>query len=142
MDDARNAGAILRQFVAFAFVGALGFAVDATIFVALSDLDWTVAGARSVSASCAIAVTWALNRHTTFAARKSPRPSAELLRYAIGQGCGLAVNLGVFALALWSIPLLRRVPVVALALGAGAALVFNFVSARTLAFRGAERRSL
>jgi putative flippase GtrA len=63
---------------------------------------------------------------------------AELFRYTLVQLFGLFVNIGVFALALWLIPSLRDVPIVALGLGAGAAFVFNFLSARALAFRGSE----
>jgi putative flippase GtrA len=46
----------------------------------------------------------------------------------------------VFVLALWLVPALRETPVVALASGAATALIFNFVSARTLAFRGSRAR--
>ena len=76
-----------------------------------------------------------LNRHLTFTARRSRLWGAELARYAVGQGAGLLVNLGSFMLVLWLIPRLRSAPIVALGIGAGAALLFNFLSARTLAFR-------
>jgi putative flippase GtrA len=48
---------------------------------------------------------------------------------------GLVVNVGTFALALWLVHPLRTVPIVALAMGSGAAMLFNFVTARRLAFR-------
>lgn len=130
-----------REFVWFTAVGAIGFAIDAALFLLLNGgCGWPIAGARSTSASCAIATTWALNRRLTFTQRKSPSRSAELLRYALVQTAGLVVNFGVFGLALWLAPPLRSIPIVALALGAAAALAFNFVSARTLAFRGPAAR--
>jgi putative flippase GtrA len=57
------------------------------------------------------------------------------VRYALVQVAGLAVNFGVFAACLAASAALRRTPVIALAVGAAAALAFNFVSARTIAFR-------
>jgi putative flippase GtrA len=85
---------------------------------------------------CAITATWWLNRQLTFAHRRSQSWAAELLRYALGQAAGLGVNLGVFTVALWLLTPLRELPIVALALGSATALLFNFVTARTFAFRG------
>ena len=137
--DRRATGGLARQFASFGLVGAFGFAVDATLFLLLSGhFRWPIATARGSSALCAITATWALNRQLTFARRKSPRRSTEFLRYVLVQIGGLVVNLGVFAFALWVAPPLRSTPIVALALGAAAALLFNFASARTLAFRGSE----
>lgn len=121
----------------FSAVGAMGFAVDAGVFVALGDFaGWAITPARALSTMCAIAATWWLNRHMTFSHRRSQPWAAELLRYGIAQVAGLCINVGIFALALWQLPPLRDVPVVALALGSGVALAFNFTSARQFAFRG------
>lgn len=129
-----------REFLWFTAVGFVGFAIDVAVFVLLNGgLAWPIGAARAVSASLSIATTWGLNRTITFAARRSPSWSAELARYATGQGAGLLVNLGTFTLALAVVPALRAVPVVALALGAAAALAFNFVTARTFAFRRRAR---
>jgi putative flippase GtrA len=137
-DDSAQLG---REFAWFTAVGAIGFAIDAALFLLLNGgFDWPIVGARLISASCAIATTWALNRRLTFAQRRSPGRGAELLRYALVQTAGLVVNFGVFGLALWLAPPLRSLPIAALALGAAAALAFNFVSARALAFRGPATR--
>ena len=125
-----------REFVSFAAVGVVGLAADAALFLLLTGgYGWPIAAARSISAACSIATTWMLNRHLTFTTRRSRLWGVELARYAVGQGAGLLVNLGSFTLVLWLIPRLRAAPIVALGIGAGAALLFNFLSARTLAFR-------
>jgi putative flippase GtrA len=125
-----------REFVSFAAIGVVGFVVDASIFLLLNGhYGWPITAARTVSASCSIATTFALNRSVTFAGRRSYPWLSELARYVVAQGMGLLVNLGSFALALWTIPPLRATPIIALALGAAAALVFNFLSARMLVFR-------
>lgn len=130
---------IVRQFISFVGVGTLGFAVDAALFFALQAIaGWPIAWARTVSATCSITTTWALNRRITFAQRRSENRAGEYLRYVAGQVVGLAVNLGTFTLCLWLLPRLRHYPIVALAIGAAAALLFNFFTARTIAFR--ERR--
>lgn len=125
-----------RDFVWFVAIGVVGFLVDAALFSSLnSGYQWSIGAARSVSASCSISTTWALNRSFTFAARRSRLWGSELARYAVGQGAGLIVNLGTFALILRLAPSLRAAPIIALALGATAALLFNFFTARWLAFR-------
>lgn len=132
------------QFLSFSAVGAIGFLIDAGVFFALTaGLSWSIAAARALSASASISATWAMNRATTFAESRSPRRGPEFARYVFVQLGGLAVNFGVFALALWVAEPLRRMPVVALAIGSVAALAFNFVSARVLVFpETAVRRPL
>jgi putative flippase GtrA len=133
---ARGGREILRQFIAFIGVGTLGFAVDATLFFALQAIvGWPIVWARTISATCAITTTWALNRRLTFADRSSPNRTGEYLRYVMAQIVGLGVNLGTFSLCLLLAPQLRRHPIVALAIGSAVALSFNFFTARTVAFR-------
>jgi putative flippase GtrA len=134
----RSAPAVVgRQFASFAAVGVLGFVMDAAVFLLLNGVSgWSIGAARTVSASCSIAATWWLNRRLTFADRRSRRWRAELFRYALGQGAGLLVNIGSFTLMLWLVSQVRAVPIVALAVGASAALLFNYLTARTVAFRG------
>jgi putative flippase GtrA len=125
-----------REFISFAGVGVVGFFVDGAIFLLLSGgYGWSIGAARTLSATGSIVTTWALNRRLTFAARRSRLWSTELALYALGQAAGLVVNIGSFIVTLWLAPALRSAPIFALALGAAAALLFNFITARTLAFR-------
>jgi putative flippase GtrA len=139
--QSRGVARIRAQFLSFSAVGAIGFLIDAGVFFALTALlSWSILAARTLSASASIGATWAMNRATTFADSRSPRRGPELARYVVVQLGGLAVNFGVFALALWIAEPLRRTPVVALAMGSAAALAFNFVSARLLVFPSATLR--
>jgi putative flippase GtrA len=143
MDGAakRDVGKAVKQFVSFTVVGLIGLGVDAGVFVLLtSALLWSIALARTVSVCCAIFTTWALNRAVTFAAHRSPRRGEEFVRYVAVQLSGLVVNIGVFALCLWLVPVLRQVPVVALVLGGAAGFAFNFTVMRAVVFRGATAR--
>jgi putative flippase GtrA len=126
------------QFVQFAGVGAIGFVVDALIFIALTGwyADWHPYLARALSATCSISTTWALNRRVTFREQQSADARGEYLRYVLAQVVGLILNLGVFAVGVALVPLLRRVPLLALILGAGVALTVNFLTAKHIAFRG------
>lgn len=126
------------QFVQFAGVGAIGFLVDAAIFLALTGwyAHWHPYAARAVSASVSISTTWALNRRVTFRDRKSADARSEYVRYVLAQVFGLTLNLGVFAAGVGLVPLLRRVPLLALILGAGVAMIANFLTAKYIAFRG------
>jgi putative flippase GtrA len=136
-----EAAEVRREFSWFAAVGTIGFAVDAALFVLLNGwYSWSIAAARTASASCSITTTWALNRRFTFAAHRTPSWGSELARYAFVQAAGLIVNIGVFALAVWLVPALRATPIIALSLGAGAALLFNFASVRALVIRGWDER--
>lgn len=126
---------IARQLISFVGVGAVGFCVDAALFAFLqSMLGWPIVWARAASATCSITCTWALNRHVTFADQRSVNRVSEYLRYLATQVVGLTINLGTFSVCLLVLPSLRSYPIVALAIGAGAAVLFNFVTARTIAF--------
>jgi putative flippase GtrA len=131
------------QFASFVAVGAIGFAADAAVFLALSTwyTHWHPYAARAVSALCSISATWALNRYLTFSKQKSPDARREYLRYVIAQVLGLGLNLGVFAAGIALVPTLRRYPIIALLLGAGLALAVNFLTAKNLAFTGRSRQS-
>jgi len=126
------------EFIRFAVVGAIGFAVDAGVLTVLvSGQGVGVYAARAVSFGIAVCVTWLVNRQWTFAQRTADRrtsASAEYARYLAVQVAGALANLGVFVVALAVQPGLIRYPVVPLAIGAVAGLVVNFVGSRAWVF--------
>lgn len=125
------------QFVSFVGVGGIGFAVDALLFLALTAwyANWHPYAGRAVSAICSISLTWAVNRRITFVEQKSADARREYIHYVVAQISGLMLNLGVFAAGVALVPVLRRHPIVALMLGAAAALAVNFLTAKNIVFR-------
>lgn len=129
-------GTVARQFTSFVSAGAIGFLIDASIFLTLTQQGgWSIPWARALSALCSITATWIINRHLTFAAQRSRNKGAEYTRYLLAQIVGLAINLGTFAVCLAAAPTMRRYPIVALVVGASTALLVNFLTARSIAFR-------
>ncbi len=129
----------MRQFLRFAAIGCVGFAIDAGALVALMEVaSLNPFAARFVSFPLAVLGTWALNRRFVFASSAaSPGDAArEYGRYFGVQTIGAATNMLVYVIAILSLPALSSHPVAALALGALAGLVVNFVGAKSLVFRG------
>jgi putative flippase GtrA len=121
----------------FAMVGTVGFVTDASLLTALVHLaGWGPYESRPVSFVVAISVTWLLNRVFTFARRAGPDRRREYLRYVAVQGVGVSINFAVYAALLSALPPLMNYPAVALAAGSLAAMTFNFVGVRWLAFDG------
>jgi len=124
------------QMLRFAVSGVLGFGVDALVLSAAMAIGTQFAGARAVSFLAAATFTWAFNRRHTFR-REGPTPPtwSEWGKYMAAMAAGGAIN---YAVSLWSyegFDLFREIPVLALALGSGVGMLFNFISARFLVFR-------
>jgi putative flippase GtrA len=124
-----------REFARFALVGAIGFAVDACVLHGLvAYAGWSPFAARAVSFPVALTATFLLNRAWTFKALRIP-PAQAYGAYVMVQVAGALLNLLVFTLCVLLVPLLYGWPVVALAIGAGVTLFFNFFASRRLVFR-------
>ena len=95
--------------------------------------------ARIVSFAVAVTVTWYLNRQFAFSTRKTIDRRSEYSRYLTVQGIGMAINFIVYSLCIASSETMDRWPVLALAVGSGVALIFNFVGSRKFVFTGDPR---
>lgn len=127
---------MLTQLLKFAVVGTVGFGVDAgVLMVGLRGLGWGPYGARLLSFVAAVTVTWWLNRRFTFAVQQAPT-QAEWLRYAGLMLLGGAVNYGVYALLVATLPWVREQPWLGVAAGSVAGLGLNFLTSRRLLRRG------
>lgn len=123
------------EFVWFLAIGAVGFAVDGGLLLAMTEaMGWPVLGARLLSFSVAVTVTWLLNRVLTFRHLASARRLREWRRYVAVNSVGAAINLGVFTALVWTVPWLHSSPLAAFALASAAALAFNFLGSRSFAF--------
>lgn len=128
----------MNPFLKFLMVGTLGFAVDAGVLTALSAVGLTAGAARPWSFLAAVTVTWQLNRTYTFRHLAAQhRLFEEWLRYLITGSSGAAINFLVFYVLLWALPN-GLDPLLALAAGSIAAMLFNFFGAQYFAFRGSR----
>jgi putative flippase GtrA len=132
-----NASAIerhapLRQFALFALVGGAGFVVDAGIFLLLvQGLGANLYPARLVSWLVAATFTWRLNRTLTF--RNADRLDAwrQWLRFLAANLGGGLVNLALSTLLIGRVGV---APVLAIACGSIAGLLWNFLASRKFVF--------
>lgn len=125
-----------RQASRFVVVGAIGFFVDGGILTLLHSLfDFSLLHARLVSFAAAVTVTWYLNRRHTFAASKDVHAVREWGRYAVANGIGAALNLGIFLWLVNRFSVLASWPIIPLAIASALALIFNFFASRHIAFR-------
>ncbi|HET6602772.1 MAG TPA: GtrA family protein [Xanthomonadaceae bacterium] len=126
---------LARQLLHFCLAGAAGFVVDAGIVQALvGGLAADPYLARIPAIAAAILVTWQYNRHVTFRSARHRGVLAELGRYLLGNAAGLVVNYGAYAGVVAGFETARQWPILAVAAGALAGLLVNFVSARFLVF--------
>ena len=96
--DARPEGQ--RQFLKFAFVGGVGFIVDAgTFFLMTHYLGLGLVIARVISSLVfGMTSTWLLNRYLTFRDRRGGSMLAQYLRFATANIIGNLLNIGTHAL--------------------------------------------
>jgi putative flippase GtrA len=126
---------MLQQFALFALVGAAGFLVDAGVLLLLAKLlGMNIYLARIISWLAAATSTWRLNRTLTFADHGAPLLRQWLMFLATNAGGGL-INMGV-SLGLIAA---RVGPVLALACGALAGLLWNFLASRRFVFGNPAR---
>ena len=119
----------------FAIAGAVGFAVDASLLITLFQwLGWDLIPSRLISFSAAATTTWLMNRNLTFSHRKSSNYFSEWARYIAVNTAGALLNLGIFIWLMRYLPNSGLFPLIALAVAAVIALVFNFAGSKYIAF--------
>lgn len=138
----RPHGPLALAFLRFLVVGALGLAVDMGVFLALDGRGMAPEFSRLASLGAAFFVTFALNRHFTFAP-SGRNALGEALRYALGAFGAQGLSYGVFLFLVYRAPFLPRP--VSLVVGAGLAAVAAFATHRLFTFAAAaplaERRA-
>ncbi|MGF6599995.1 putative flippase GtrA [Paraburkholderia sp. GAS448] len=127
-----------RKLLAFGCVGAIGFAVDAGVLSLLTqEFGLDVYLSRLISFPTAVCATWLLNRTWVF---KHPHrvvrnKRREYLSYFSIQSIGALLNFGIFSAALIIYPDLRAYPIIPLAFGAVAGLLFNYAGSHYWVFK-------
>ena len=120
-----------RQFSRFMAVGVATTAVHYGVLIALVE-TWDVHPVLGTTAGfiAAVFLSYLLNRRYTFDTR--PTFGQGLLKYYASVSMGLVINAGLMALLTgWGVNYL-----LAQVIASGAALVWNFLAARFLVFRG------
>ena len=123
-------------FLRFCAAGVIGLAVDVAVLYLLAPLLGWYAG-RAGSFWAAASVTWWLNRRFAFAA--SPLRSRrslwrEYVQYLASMLVGGGVNYVVYVSVVYGMSV-AFAPVLGVALGSIAGLIFNYLAARHLVFR-------
>ncbi|VWX59244.1 GtrA family protein [Burkholderiales bacterium 8X] len=129
-----------REFLSFALVGVVGFAVDLGVLYLFAPVfGWY--GARVVSFVAASTATWLLNRRFTFAERsRQGSLLREYLGYVLGMLGGATVNYAVYVLVLHTVDNDSWAPALGVALGSCSGLAVNFLAARYLVFGARKPR--
>jgi putative flippase GtrA len=129
--------AVRRQFARFAFVGAVGFVVDAAVlYLCLHVAGLGLYGGRLVSYLVAATTTWYLNRQLTFTDSDGSAPVRQWAKFLAANAIGGLVNYGSYSLVVALMPAHALVPLLGVAVGSVAGLVFNFAASRRFVFRG------
>lgn len=112
------------QFVRYGLVGVGGFVVDTLVLYAVKG-ELGLYGGRVVSYFAAATFTWALNRRFTFIALRPTPRLKQWLEFLAANAVGAVANYGTYsALVAWTAA--ATVPVLAVAAGSIAGLIFNF----------------
>ncbi|MGI9315841.1 MAG: GtrA family protein [bacterium] len=128
---------IPKRLIAFACVGAYGFLLDASILsVLIFKFGWNPYISRIISFGLALPFSWLLNRIWTFRGQASDNRTREYSIYAIIQSMGALLNLAIYSICIYSSAFMIAYPIVALAIGSGIALLFNFLMLKRYAFTG------
>jgi putative flippase GtrA len=126
-----------RQLLRFAVIGAVAFVVDASVLLVARDVvGLGLYLGRLCSFLIAATFTWALNRRFTFADEDTPRVS-QWGRFLAANAVGGVVNYAVYAVLVTLVPVVSAYPVLGVAAGSLAGLLFNFTASKKWVFRKA-----
>jgi len=135
-----NKANILYELFFFSVAGFLGFLVDASIVWILTEFIKVNAIIAQIPAfALAVTTTWLFNRNITFFHyTRTKKLFKEWLHYVIANSLGAAINNGVYVLLVLNLTIMGKKPVLAVACGSLAGLIFNFAASRTLIFNKKE----
>ncbi len=131
-----------RPLLLFAVVGCIGFAVDASVLSLVKGALGLYAG-RLISFSASVLVTWMLNRAFTFSDRASGKSKLqEFATYALLMLAGGSVNYGIYAMCVAFFARVYEQPVLGVAAGSLAGMMFNFFGAKKFLFKRSRTPSV
>jgi putative flippase GtrA len=126
------------QFLRFALIGTAGLAVDTgVLYLAMHGLGLDHYSGRLVSWLAAATFTWAMNRRFTF---NDKRPALkQWAAFLAANAVGGFINYAVYAALVATSPGAAAYPVIGIAAGSLAGLMFNFSASKWVVFRKHQR---
>jgi len=125
-----------QQLLRFTLVGAAGFLVDAgALVLATKGLGLGLYSGRVFSYLCAATFTWICNRRFTFTSDGQDNRLIQWLRFLGANAIGGAVNYGVYAVLVAFTDVGAAWPVIGVAAGSLAGLLFNFAASKFWVFK-------
>lgn len=122
------------DFILFGAIGTAAFLVDGSILYSVKGILGVYWG-RLLSFFCAVLFTWLLNRNLTFKRRASGRSlSAEFAHYFLVMLGGGMVNYFLYAILVVTVEAVANKPILGVAAGSCAGLIFNFTLARRFVY--------
>lgn len=119
----------------FLVAGSAGFCADIAIVWLLTRQGVNALVAQAFAFSCAVVVTWLINRRYTFRAHARQNVFAEFIHYLGANIVGAIVTNGLYAVLVLNSAIFLARPELAVVIGAVAGLVFNFISMKWFVFR-------
>lgn len=131
----------LSEFFQFAFVGATGFLIDLSLYLAFQSLFGIQhIFARGLSFWGAASWNWAWNRLLTFSNRKKTRKRIQWPVFVLTSLVGFTFNWGTYVILTKYVPYFQTHHIFALMAGVMIGLGLNFTFARMLVFRPFEEQ--
>lgn len=125
------------QWIRFAFVGCVGFVIDAGLLALfVHGLGWEPLPARVISFLTAVLGTWWLNRTITFKVGCSSGKLRNLQMYFVVSLLGFALNFATYAELLRLSSTVYEYPLLGLVPSAAVSAVFTYWGNVRMAFRG------
>ncbi|WP_211462181.1 GtrA family protein [Collimonas silvisoli] len=128
-----------QQFIRFAIVGAIGFAVDVGVLYLNLHLGMGYFIGRAISFLCAVWVTWKINRQFTFISSGEGSDFKEMLRYLAAMLFGGLINYLAYLIVVMQVRNLPFLPFFAVAIGSVSGMMFNYFTAKSWVFKSVEK---
>jgi len=125
---------IPKQLILFSIVGGVGFIADSAMLYAIKN-HLGLYFSRLISFSFAVLITWYLNRTITFNKHKDDNIFSNFAKYYMAMLVGGTVNILSYYLTIRVIPIAYAHPIIAIAIGSIAGLLFNYLLSKRYIFK-------
>lgn len=126
---------LITRFIKFGFVGGTGFVVDTSTFWLLMGLGVPHLQARAMSYWVSASSNWFLNRTFTFSDAPKTAPVKQWLSYLLMAVGSFVLNWGSYYVLTSQFEFFIRYKTLALIIGVGVGMMFNFSVANYLIFK-------